>query len=106
MASMAAKVSFVGGDVELIGFAEARSALAWWLEAGVDVAISEEPRDWLKPAPPKKKRQLEQSKSTEAPNVVQPDHTTLAELQSWISSSVQMPLASADARRILPHGPE
>ena len=37
----------MGGDVESIGIAEARSALAWWLEAGVDVAVQEEPRDWL-----------------------------------------------------------
>ena len=28
----------VGGEVGSIGIAEARSALAWWLEAGVDVA--------------------------------------------------------------------
>ncbi len=44
----------MGGEVESIGIAEARSALAWWLEAGVDVAVQEEPRDWLKPAPPKR----------------------------------------------------
>ena len=29
----------------------------------------------------------------------------LAELRDWLSSSVQLPLASATARRILPHGP-
>ena len=38
----------MGGEVESIGIAEARSALAWWLEAGVDVALQEAPRDWLK----------------------------------------------------------
>ena len=27
--------------------AEAASALGWWLEAGVDVAVAETPRDWL-----------------------------------------------------------
>ena len=43
----------MGGEVESIGIAEARSALAWWLEAGVDVAVQEEPRDWLKPAAPR-----------------------------------------------------
>jgi DNA polymerase len=93
----------VGGEIEPIGLAEARSALAWWLECGVDVAVQDEPRDWLKPAP---------SRKTGAPspapvaNVTEPSHDTLAELQGWLASSVQLPLASATARRIMPHGPE
>ena len=29
------------------------SALAWWLEMGVDVPVQDEPRDWLRPAAPK-----------------------------------------------------
>src|SRR4029078_9823149 len=44
-----AKERDVGGDLDTIGIAEARSALAWWLEAGVDLAVQEEPRDWLTP---------------------------------------------------------
>ena len=97
----------MGGDVDTIGanqsWAEARSALAWWLEAGVDVAVQEEPRDWLKPV---------QKASPTAPapapvtNVAEPSHETLAELQQWLSSSVQLPLAGPAAKRILPHGPE
>jgi DNA polymerase len=81
--------------------AEARSALGWWLEAGVDVAVQEEPRDWLRPAPPR-------SAAQPAPvaNVTEPSPETLAELQSWLASSAQVPLASATARRVLPHGPE
>ena len=39
----------MGGDNDRIGIAEAASTLAWWLEAGVDTAIVEEPRNWLKP---------------------------------------------------------
>ena len=89
------------GDTDTIGFAEARSALAWWLEAGVDVAVQEDPRDWLKPL---------QRPGTSAPapiaNVAEPSHDTLAQLQQWLSSSAELPLASATARRILPHGPE
>lgn len=87
--------------MELIGIAEERSALAWWLEAGVDIAVQEEPRDWLKPV---------QKASTNAPapvtNVAEPSHETLAELQQWLSSSVQLPLAGPAAKRVLPHGPE
>jgi DNA polymerase len=93
----------VGGEVESIGLAEARSALAWWLEAGVDVAIQEEPRNWLKPAAPRKAATAEPAPP---PNVSQPSHETLAELQDWLATSAQLPLASATAKRILPHGPE
>jgi DNA polymerase len=92
----------VGGEAESIGIAEARSALTWWLDAGVDCALQEEARDWLKPTP---KRQL----AAEAPtpsNVAHPSHETLSELQGWLASSVHLPLASASRRRILPHGPQ
>jgi uracil-DNA glycosylase len=92
----------VGGEADSIGIAEARSALAWWLEAGVDVAVQEEPRDWLKPAAPKPQAQV----SEPPPNVAQPTHETLAELQDWLASSAQLPLASSTARRIMPQGPE
>jgi uracil-DNA glycosylase len=92
----------VGGEADSIGIAEARSALAWWLEAGVDVAVQEEPRDWLKSAAPKPQAQV----SEPPPNVAQPTHETLAELQDWLASSAQLPLASSAARRIMPQGPE
>lgn len=93
----------MGGELESLGFAEVSSALAWWLEAGVDVALQEEPRDWLRPAPAKT-----HSRSVEPPqqNIAQPTHETLAALQDWLSSSAQLPLASATARRIMPQGPE
>ena len=93
----------MGGEVETIGIAEARSALAWWLEAGVDVAVQEEARDWLHPPPPT----TQPSPDTAPPaNLARPSHETLSELQEWLASSAQLPLASATARRILPHGPE
>jgi uracil-DNA glycosylase family 4 len=92
----------VGGEMESIGIAEARSALTWWLDAGVDVAVQEEPRDWLKPAERKRP-----SPETPPPqNIVAPSHETLTELREWLASSAQLPLASSTARRILPHGPE
>jgi uracil-DNA glycosylase family 4 len=93
----------MGGEVDSIGVAEARSALAWWLEAGVDVAIQEAPRDWLKPAPPRHRAVPEPAVVS---NVAEPDPETLAALQSWLASSARVPLATASTRRILPHGPE
>jgi uracil-DNA glycosylase family 4 len=95
----------VGGEADFIGIAEARSALTWWLEVGVDVAIQDQPRDWLAPPAPRT-----QPKSPPQPvaasNVAEPALETLAELQQWLASSTQLPLASATARRILPQGPE
>jgi len=92
----------VGGELQTFGIAEARNALAWWLEAGVDVAVQEDARNWLASPPPKARADA----PVAAANVVAPSHETLAELQQWLASSAQLPLASATARRILPHGPE
>src|SRR4051812_3722947 len=90
----------VGGNLESIGIAEARSALGWWIEAGVDVAVQEDARDWLRPAPAV-------AAAVEAlPNIAEPSAETLADLQSWLASSANLPLAAIAARRILPHGPE
>ena len=91
----------MGGDLASIGTAEARNALAWWLESGVDAALQEEPRDWLRPAPARPAPD-----AAPVANVIEPSHDTLAELQQWLASSAQLPLASATARRILPHGPQ
>jgi uracil-DNA glycosylase family 4 len=81
----------------------AAELLDWWIEAGVDIAVAESPRDWLRapepgPAP--------QPQAETGANVAEPSHQTLAEMRDWLASSLQLPLASASARRILPHGPE
>jgi uracil-DNA glycosylase len=98
---MAGEEGGVGGEVDSIGLAEARSALRWWLEAGVDVAVQESPRDWL--APP-------QAPTRPAPepvaNVAAPSHETLAQLQDWLANSAELPLAGAASRRVMPHGPQ
>ncbi|MFL6721187.1 MAG: uracil-DNA glycosylase [Sphingomonas sp.] len=93
----------MGGVAEPIGIAEARSALAWWLDAGVDAFVQEEPRDWLAPPAP---RTPVTAEPAPVANVIEPSEETLAALQQWLASSAQLPLASATARRILPHGPE
>jgi len=92
----------VGGEAENLTLAEARSALAWWLDAGVDVAVQEEPRDWLKPPSPKSTKVAEPPE----PNLVEPSRETLGELQHWLASSLSLPLAGPAAKRVLPHGCE
>ncbi len=72
--------------------------LQWWVEAGVDVAVAETPRNWLLPPAP--------SPAPAVANVAEPSHETLGQLREWLASSAQLPFASPTAKRILPHGPE
>jgi DNA polymerase len=102
---MAGEEWHVGGEADSIGVAEARSALAWWLDAGVDIAVQEEPRDWLKPPAPRPQAKTPAEQPQPA-NIIQPTHETLTELQDWLATSMQLPLVSAAAKRIMPQGPE
>jgi DNA polymerase len=69
-----------------------QSALGWWREAGVDVMIDEEPRDWLRPAKPA-------TVIAEAPAAALP--ATLAALNSHLADTA---FASLGARRLAPAG--
>jgi DNA polymerase len=92
----------MGGEQQAIDRDAVDSLMGWWIEAGVDVAVGESPRDWLR-------RILAPStvlSTAPMTNVAKPNQETLAELHEWLASSVQLPLASATARRILPHGPQ
>ncbi|MEO6580518.1 MAG: uracil-DNA glycosylase family protein [Sphingomicrobium sp.] len=89
----------MGGDGQIDEQAAAAAALAWWVEAGVDVAIGDTPRDWLKPA-------------SNAATVVPPSgpeavvHEDLSAFRHWLSNEPGLPLDRAGARRVLPHGAE
>ena len=88
----------MGGELQIDRNA-AESLITWWLEAGVDVAVGEAPRDWLRG------NQVQPTAAVAVTNVTEPNPETLADLQQWLANSVQIPLASATAKRILPHGP-
>lgn len=92
----------MGGEVESIGTPEARSALAWWLEAGVDTAIQEEPRNWLKPV----ERIIRDEAPAPPAEPEPPVHGTLAEFREWLATSEHLPMSSRAARRVLPQGSE
>lgn len=77
---------------------EAASALRWWLEAGVDVAIQEHPRNWLERTPAVARVQEQQPPA--------PLPETLEAFQSWLSASPDAPLASARSKPVLPQGAE
>lgn len=89
----------MGGTSEdyIIDEPMAASLLGWWLDAGVDGAVSESPRDWRR-AP-----------AVAAPPValaaaVPP--ADLASFRTWLESSPGLPLDRPGARRVLPLGAE
>lgn len=95
----------MGGELSTLGPAEARSALSWWLDAGVDVAIQEEPRNWLKPPVPAASASASKDRPA-PPNIRIPDPQSLEALKDWLATGAEIPLAAAASRRALPHGPE
>lgn len=78
---------------------EAMHALGWWLDSGVDIAISEQPRDWRRAAPPA-------GKTAAAPGAPPPIEAPadLAAFRSWLEREPGLPLDRPGARRVLPHG--
>ncbi len=95
--------------------AQAASLLGWWLEAGVDVAISEEPRNWLVRSTPASSVPLaagtRTSANPEAPLASNPAASvdaalpdTLEAFHAWLRQSSDLPLFRAGAARALPHG--
>jgi uracil-DNA glycosylase len=86
--------------------AEAMSLLAWWVEAGVDVAVQEEPRDWrARRAPlapePSAAPALQPARPTSGGTLP----TTLEAFHAHLAESADLPLFRVGAARALPHGP-
>lgn len=110
-----------GGQVTALSRTEAASLLGWWLEAGVDVGISEEPRNWLtaKPLPLARAEEARSAEGVGVPHLpaqALPQvggetsarasvPTTLLDYHAWLASSADLPLFRAGASRALPHGP-
>ena len=92
----------MGGDNSGISALDAASSLGWWLEAGVDVAIQEEPRNWLAPAPPKAAVSAQPEPETAPAPRSLPESLDL--FRDWLAKSPDLPLATAGARRVLPSG--
>jgi DNA polymerase len=88
----------MGGEIDDLSRAEAASLLGWWLDAGVDAAISEQSRDWLKPSAAPVAATVEAPAPTQLPD-------TLEAFHAWLQAAQGLPLDQSGARRILPHGP-
>ena len=79
----------------------AATLLRWWLEAGVDVAIAEEPRNWLKVSLGSRGPQLSPEIAAPSPAALPADYESF---RAWLEISTGLPLDRGGARRILPHG--
>jgi DNA polymerase len=93
----------MGGENPGIDALGAASSLGWWLEAGVDVAIQEEPRNWLAPPPAKASEARQPDPAPPSPTPFSfPESLDL--FRDWLAKALDLPLASAGARRVLPAG--
>jgi DNA polymerase len=84
--------------------AAAASVLQWWTDAGVDMLIDEEPRDWLRP-----KAKPDEPESRQAPSAAPAEAEAelpgqLDLFQAWLRDSETLPFAAPAAPRICPSG--
>src|SRR5690349_16025222 len=94
----------MGGEHDRLTAAEAASAISWWIEAGVDVAIQEQPRVWLgeaaKHAPTHETQPIvASSASAELPS-------SLEAFRGWLGETAALPFAATATKRVLPRGLE
>lgn len=93
----------MGGTGIAMDEREAASVLRWWLEAGVDLAVQEDARNWLERAQPG-------TAAVDAPEVPATDRgqapvpESLDAFRNWLSTSADAPLADARSRAVLPAG--
>ena len=91
----------------------AASVLQWWSDAGVDVALDEAPRDWLKPQarpepvgagsrPAVPSAPSAPPSSEAAPPGELPDQLPL--FRAWLAESGDLPYAAPAAPRLCPSG--
>ena len=90
----------MGGSVDQLTGDEAARMMRWWLDAGVDTAISEEPRQWLK-APATPSGGVAADIAVPSPAELPADYDGF---RAWLETSTGLPLDRAGARRVLPHG--
>ena len=81
----------------------AESALSWWEEAGVDILVGEEPRDWLTGPKPAAARAAEPVEAPQPP-AAEPLPADLPAFQAWLATTDTIPFASPSARRVAPAG--
>jgi DNA polymerase len=94
----------MGGDAGLLNSDEVASLLGWWLDAGVDTSVADQPRDWLKRPTPG----ISPAAEVAAPPPgaeARPRADTLEAFHAWLRETADLPLFRSGAARALPHGP-
>ncbi|HXG99796.1 MAG TPA: uracil-DNA glycosylase [Sphingomicrobium sp.] len=91
-------MSATSNDIAVMDPEAAAKLLGWWIDAGVDVAVGEEPRDWRMLA-----TASVASAATAAPVEVPAD---LFAFRKWLETASGLPLDRGGARRVLPVGAE
>lgn len=89
----------MGGELQAFDRAAAGSLIQWWLEAGVDVAVGEAPRGWLRGNEPTAPTLLPPAAPVEKP-------ADLAEFRTWLATASGLPMDRPGAIRIAPRGGE
>lgn len=89
--------------------AVAASALQWWADAGVDVMIDEEPRDWLRPKSRPESAAIAEAIPQAAPEAPAPQAEAalpdqLDLFQAYLQESETLPFAAPSAPRVGPSG--
>lgn len=92
----------MGGEHDRLTAAEAISVVGWWVEAGVDVAVQDEPRAWLgaagvAPAP---------EAAAAGPQIATPLPENIESFRSWLGETSALPFGTTGSRRVLPKGIE
>ena len=85
-------------DGDTFSPAEAASLLQWWTDAGVDIVVDEQPRNWLRP----KAKAPAEAAAPAAPADALPDQLDL--FREHLKTSGALPFASPSAPRICPSG--
>jgi DNA polymerase len=90
--------------------AAAASALQWWADAGVDVMVDEEPRDWLRPkakaatSVPAPQPGTGNQPAPQAATRVDPLPDQLELFRAYLRDNESLPYASPSAPRVCPSG--
>src|SRR5687768_2834313 len=91
----------MGGEMQgtagVPGRAAAESLIQWWREAGVDGAVGEDPRDWLR-------RNAAPAPAAPVPAALTDKPANLADFQTWLAAAQQLPMNRPGAIRVAPHG--
>lgn len=89
----------MGGEMQAIDRLAAESLINWWQDAGVDSAVGENPRDWLR----RHETPIPAQPAVAAP-IEKP--ANLAAFQAWLASAASLPMNRPGAIRIAPLGGE